>query len=104
MRIYTQGRFSLFPAPPRSVTAAQADMVKRVRQRHAQGKNHERHQRLLLSHGPKAYGIPIITPHAIRFPAFPVGSVFMSSPFSCTMIDVPPLAIMSFAVPVPIDR
>ena len=35
-----------------------------------------------------------ITPHAIRFPAFPVGSVVISSAFSWITID-PPFAITS---------
>lgn len=37
-----------------------------------------------------------ITPQAIRFPAFPVGSVFMSSAFSCTITLVPPFAVIEF--------
>lgn len=35
-----------------------------------------------------------MTPQAIRLPALPVGSVFMSSAFSWTMMEVPPLATM----------
>ena len=35
-----------------------------------------------------------MTPQAMRLPALPVGSVFMSSAFSWTMMDVPPLAVM----------
>ncbi len=33
----------------------------------------------------------LITPHAIRSPAFPAGSVFMSSAFAWTTSAVPPL-------------
>jgi hypothetical protein len=41
------------------------------------------------------YGVgEVMTPQAIRLPALPVGSVFMSSGFSWTMIAVPPLARM----------
>ena len=39
-----------------------------------------------------------MTPQAIRLPALPVGSVFMSSAFSCTTMAVPPLARMLLAV------
>lgn len=38
----------------------------------------------------------LMTPHATRFPAFPAGSVFSSSAFSCTTTDVPPLAKIEF--------
>ena len=34
----------------------------------------------------------VITPQAMRLPELPDGSVFMSSAFSWTMIDVPPFA------------
>ncbi len=36
----------------------------------------------------------MMTPQAMRLPALPVGSVFMSSAFSWTMMEVPPLAMM----------
>jgi hypothetical protein len=47
-----------------------------------------------------SYGAEI-TPQAIRFPAAPVGSVFWSSGFSCTMIEVPKT---EFGAPGVIDR
>lgn len=36
----------------------------------------------------------VMTPQAMRLPALPVGSVFMSSGFSWTTMAVPPLAMM----------
>ena len=40
----------------------------------------------------KEVGYSAMMPQAMRAPEFPEGSVFMSSAFSCTTIDVPPLA------------
>ena len=41
------------------------------------------------------YGVgAVMTPQAIRLPALPVGSVFMSSGFSWTTMAVPPLEVM----------
>ncbi len=41
----------------------------------------------------------LITPQAIRLPELPLGSVFMSSAFSCTISEVPPLASREFGAP-----
>ncbi len=37
-----------------------------------------------------------MTPQAMRLPELPAGSVFMSSAFSWTTMEVPPLAMMLF--------
>ena len=41
----------------------------------------------------------LITPQAIRLPELPLGSVFMSSAFSCTISEVPPLESREFGAP-----
>ena len=41
----------------------------------------------------------LITPQAIRLPEAPLGSVFISSAFSCTISEVPPLESRELGAP-----